>query len=121
MGQLIRAYWPAMPRLPIAVNLASVDVFIGGFLGAMLVFFFSSLTIRAVGRAAGDIIEEVRRQFREHPGIMAGTVQPGLRSLRGHHDAGRPRARWSPRASWPSALPIVVGLRAQGRGRGRAS
>ena len=42
----------------------------------MLVFVFSSLAIRAVGSAAGDIIEEVRRQFREDPGIMAGTSRP---------------------------------------------
>jgi K(+)-stimulated pyrophosphate-energized sodium pump len=60
----------------IPVDLTDVRVFIGGFLGAALVFFFSSLTIRAVGKAAGDIIEEVRRQFRENPGIMLGTVKP---------------------------------------------
>jgi K(+)-stimulated pyrophosphate-energized sodium pump len=58
------------------VNLAKVEVFIGGLLGAMLVYAFSSLAIRAVGVAGGAIIEEVRRQFREHPGIMAGTEKP---------------------------------------------
>ena len=58
------------------VNLANVDVFVGGLLGVMLVFLFSSLAIRAVGKAAGDIIEEVRRQFRENPGIMAGRSGP---------------------------------------------
>jgi K(+)-stimulated pyrophosphate-energized sodium pump len=58
------------------VDLSNVTVFIGGFLGLMLIFFFSSLAIRAVGRAAGIIIEEVRRQFREHPGIMEGTERP---------------------------------------------
>jgi K(+)-stimulated pyrophosphate-energized sodium pump len=58
------------------VNLANVNVFLGGLLGAMLVYIFSSLAIRAVGRAGGAIIEEVRRQFREHPGIMQGTEQP---------------------------------------------
>ncbi|MBI2756488.1 MAG: sodium-translocating pyrophosphatase [Chloroflexi bacterium] len=58
------------------VDLADIRVFIGAFLGLMLIFFFSSLTIRAVGKAAGDIIEEVRRQFRENPGIMDGTVRP---------------------------------------------
>ncbi|HZO27390.1 MAG TPA: sodium-translocating pyrophosphatase [Chloroflexota bacterium] len=60
----------------IPVDLTDVSVFIGGFLGATLVFFFCALTIRAVGKAAGDIIEEVRRQFREEPGIMLGTVKP---------------------------------------------
>src|SRR5207248_3293013 len=61
------------------VDLSKVQVFIGGFLGLMLIFFFSSLAIRAVGRAAGTIIEEVRRQFREHPGIMLGTERPDYR------------------------------------------
>jgi K(+)-stimulated pyrophosphate-energized sodium pump len=51
-------------------------VFVGALLGVMLVFLFSSLAIRAVGKAAGDIIEEVRRQFRNDPGIMAGTSRP---------------------------------------------
>ncbi|HEX9437770.1 MAG TPA: sodium-translocating pyrophosphatase [Candidatus Limnocylindria bacterium] len=59
-----------------AVNLAKVDVFIGGLLGAMLVYLFSSLAIRAVGKAGSAIIEEVRRQFREHPGIMTGAEKP---------------------------------------------
>jgi K(+)-stimulated pyrophosphate-energized sodium pump len=58
------------------VNLANVNVFIGGLIGAMLVYFFSSLAIRAVGKSASAIIEEVRRQFREDPGIMAGTTRP---------------------------------------------
>jgi len=59
-----------------SVDLSKIHVFVGGFLGAMLVFLFSSLAIRAVGRAAGDMIEEVRRQFRSDPGILAGTVRP---------------------------------------------
>ena len=42
----------------------------------MLVFLFSSLAIRSVGKVAGNIIEEVRRQFREDPGILAGTSRP---------------------------------------------
>lgn len=58
------------------VNLADVRVFVGAFLGAMLVYLFSSLAIRAVGRAAGKMIQEVRRQFRADPGIMKGTSQP---------------------------------------------
>ncbi len=58
------------------VNLVNPKVFVGGLLGAMLVFVFASLAMRAVSRAAGDMIEEVRRQFRSNPGIMAGTSQP---------------------------------------------
>jgi len=59
-----------------SVNLAKVDVFVAALLAAMLVYFFSSLAIRAVGRAAQSIILEVRRQFREHPGIMDYTERP---------------------------------------------
>ena len=65
---------PLTTELPI--DLANVDVFVGGLLGVMLVFLFSSLAIRAVGNTASAIIEEVRRQFREDPGIMAGTSRP---------------------------------------------
>jgi len=59
-----------------SVDLSRVPVFIGAFLGAMVVFFFTSLAIRAVGRAASVIVEEVRRQFRENKGIMDGTSEP---------------------------------------------
>ena len=61
---------------PASVNLANVYVFVGGLIGVMLVFLFSSLAIRAVGKAASAIIEEVRRQFRENPGILEGTARP---------------------------------------------
>ena len=59
-----------------SVDLSKVEVFIGAMLGGMLVFLFSSLAIRAVGRAAQAMIQEVRRQWREEPGIIAGTVEP---------------------------------------------
>ncbi|HEY3172085.1 MAG TPA: sodium-translocating pyrophosphatase [Thermoanaerobaculia bacterium] len=59
-----------------SVNIAKPEVFIGGLLGAMLVFFFSGLAIRAVGKAAGVVIQDVRDQFRAHPGIMQGTEKP---------------------------------------------
>jgi K(+)-stimulated pyrophosphate-energized sodium pump len=65
---------PLTAELPI--DIANVDVFVGALLGVMLVFLFASLAIRAVGKVAGAIIEEVRRQFREDPGIMAGTSRP---------------------------------------------
>jgi K(+)-stimulated pyrophosphate-energized sodium pump len=59
-----------------AVDLTKVPVFVGGLLGATLVFVFSALAIKAVGKAAQVVIAEVRRQFRENPGIMAGTTKP---------------------------------------------
>src|SRR3989449_285840 len=55
-----------------AVDLAHPETFIGGFMGAALVFLFTAFAIRAVGRAAWSIIKDVRDQFRENPGIMAG-------------------------------------------------
>jgi K(+)-stimulated pyrophosphate-energized sodium pump len=58
------------------IDLAKPTVFVGGLLGAMLVFIFSSLAIRAVGRAAYYIINDVRRQFKENPDIMKGTAKP---------------------------------------------
>jgi K(+)-stimulated pyrophosphate-energized sodium pump len=61
------------------INLAEPKVFVGALLGGMLVFLFSATAIRAVRRAASSIIEEVRRQFREKPGIMAGTERPDYR------------------------------------------
>ncbi|MBI1859429.1 MAG: sodium-translocating pyrophosphatase [Deltaproteobacteria bacterium] len=59
-----------------SVDLAKVPVFIGALLGAALVFLFSALAIKAVGNVAQFVIQEVRRQFRENKGIMAGTSQP---------------------------------------------
>jgi K(+)-stimulated pyrophosphate-energized sodium pump len=59
-----------------SVNLAKPEVFLGGLLGAMLVFFFSGLAIKAVGKAASVVIQDVRAQFRERPGIMEGTEKP---------------------------------------------
>jgi len=58
------------------VDLTQVPVFVGGLLGATLVFVFSSLAIKAVSKAAQVVIGEVRRQFKEIPGIMAGTTKP---------------------------------------------
>ncbi|MEC9000444.1 MAG: sodium-translocating pyrophosphatase [Actinomycetota bacterium] len=60
----------------LSLNVGEVEVFIGLFLGAMLPFLFAALTIDAVGRAAQEMIEEVRRQFREIPGLREG--QPGV-------------------------------------------
>ncbi len=58
------------------VDIGKVEVFLGGFIGAMMVFLFSSTAISAVGRAASYVIVEVRRQFKEKPGIIEGTEKP---------------------------------------------
>ena len=58
------------------INLLNPIVIIGLFIGAMLPFLYSAMTMNSVGKAANQMIEEVRRQFREKPGIMAGTEKP---------------------------------------------
>ncbi|HEX6151987.1 MAG TPA: sodium-translocating pyrophosphatase, partial [Solirubrobacterales bacterium] len=57
-------------------NLTSPDVLIGLIIGGMMVYLFSAFAIEAVGRAGGQVVEQVRKQFREHPGIMEGTEKP---------------------------------------------
>ncbi len=58
------------------INVSHPTVFIGLLIGGSIAFIFSSLAIRAVGRTAGTVVQEVRRQFREHPGIMDYSEKP---------------------------------------------
>ncbi len=58
------------------INIADAKVISGLMIGGMLAFLFSSLTIKSVGKAANQMIEEVRRQFKEIPGILEGTAKP---------------------------------------------
>jgi K(+)-stimulated pyrophosphate-energized sodium pump len=69
----VKAY---MPSFSGAIDLNKPEVFVGALLGAVLVFLFSSLAIKAVGKAAGAIITNVREQFKNNPGIMQGTAKP---------------------------------------------
>jgi len=65
-----------MPSFQPSINLNKPEVFVGAMLGAMLVFLFCSLAIKAVGKAAYSIINNVREQFKNNPGIMKGTSKP---------------------------------------------
>jgi len=58
------------------LNIMNPKLICGLFIGAMMAFVFCAITIKAVGRAAGDMVNEVRRQFKEIPGIMEGTGKP---------------------------------------------
>ena len=83
---------------------------IGGiFLGAMMAFVFSAMTMKAVGRAAGAMVNEVRRQFREIPGIMEGTGQPDYAECVSISTAGAQREMILP-SSLAIIIPVATGL-----------
>jgi len=92
-----------------SVDLANVNVFIAALLAAMLVFLFSSLAIRAVGRAASGIIVEVRRQFREHPGIMDYSERPDYARVVDITTQSALKEMMAP-GLLAVAFPIVVGM-----------
>ena len=73
-------------------DLQTPEVLIGLLIGGMMVYLFASLAVEAVGRAGGQVVEEVRRQFREKPGIMEGTERPDYARCVGIVTA-RPSAR----------------------------
>ncbi len=62
------------------INLMNPNVLVGVFIGAMMAFLFCGLTMSAVGRAAGKMVDEVRRQFKTIPGILEGTAEPDYAS-----------------------------------------
>ncbi len=92
-----------------AVNLADVQVFAAALIASMLVYFFSSLAIRAVGTTAQSIIVEVRRQFREMPGIMDYTQRPDYARVVDITTAAALKQMILPGAV-AVATPIAVGL-----------
>lgn len=62
------------------ISLTEPEIFAGLLIGAMIPYIFSSFTIKSVGKAAQGMVEEVRRQIREQPGILDGTVEPDYRA-----------------------------------------
>jgi K(+)-stimulated pyrophosphate-energized sodium pump len=94
---------------PLRVDLSKPAVFVAALLGGMLVFWFSSLAMTAVSKAAQSVITEVRRQFREKPGIMLGTDKPDYGQCVDIVTQGALRAMVVPGAL-VVAFPVVVGV-----------
>jgi K(+)-stimulated pyrophosphate-energized sodium pump len=90
-------------------NLTSPDVLIGLIIGGMMVYLFSAFAIEAVGRAGGQVVEEVRKQFREHPGIMEGTEKPEYGKTVAIVTAAAQKEMILP-ALIPIIVPVIVGI-----------
>jgi K(+)-stimulated pyrophosphate-energized sodium pump len=90
-------------------NLSSPDVLIGLLIGGIMVYLFAALAVEAVGRAGGQVVEQVRKQFREHPGIMEGTEKPDYADTVGIVTAAAQREMILP-SLIPIVVPTIVGL-----------
>jgi len=90
-------------------NLTSPPILIGLLIGGMMVYLFAALAIEAVGRAGGEVVEEVRRQFRENPGIMEGTERPEYGGTVSIVTKAAQREMIAP-ALIAIVIPLIVGL-----------
>ncbi len=91
------------------ITIMNPKLIVGLFIGSMLAFVFCALTMRAVGRAAGAMVEEVRRQFREIKGIMDGSGKPDYASCVDISTKGAQREMMFP-SILAVVVPVVVGL-----------
>ncbi len=90
-------------------TLMNPKVLVGCFIGVLSVFVFSALTMKAVGRAAFAMVQEVRRQFKDKPGIMEGTERPDYARCVAISTAGAQREMLLP-SILAIAIPVLVGL-----------
>jgi K(+)-stimulated pyrophosphate-energized sodium pump len=96
-------------HLDLSFSLFQPEVLVGLLVGGMMVYLFAALAIEAVGRAGGGVVEEVRRQFREKPGIMEGTERPDYARAVAIVTAAAQREMILP-ALIPIGVPVIVGL-----------
>ncbi len=92
-----------------SIDLMDPKILMGLFIGAVLPFVFASLSMKAVGRAAGDMVKEVRRQFQANPGILEGTVRPDYASCVEISTKGAQREMIVP-SILAVVAPILVGV-----------
>ncbi len=90
-------------------SIADPAVLIGLLIGGIMVYLFAAFAIEAVGRAGGQVVEEVRRQFRDDPGIMEGTSRPEYGRTVGIVTAAAQREMILP-SLIPIGVPLIVGL-----------
>ena len=99
----------AVQHAEMSINLMDPKILMGLFIGAVLPFVFASLSMKAVGRAAGDMVKEVRRQFQANPGILKGEVRPDYASCVEISTRGAQREMVVP-SILAVAAPILVGI-----------
>jgi len=107
--EIVRAADGSIKTINMKIDILDPRILVGLFLGGVLPFVFSSMSMKAVGRAAGDMVKEVRRQFKEKKGILAGTELPDYAACVSISTRGAQREMIMP-SLLAIIAPIVVGV-----------